>query len=456
MSHDVFISYASSDRAAAEQVCAALETRGIRCWIAPRNVLPGEDWGMAILAAISAARCMVVVHSAATGNSIHVRNEVVTATSQRLPLVPVRVDEAPPGGALRLHLAAWHWLNAYPPPVAAHAEMLASGVRASFADVDTTVNLSLRRPGEAAGFATTATASLPPDRPVLPPPPAMPPAKPGGRGAILAMGGLALVLAGFGAWYLGLGPGRSWLGLGGGEGPAVVTLAEAPETPGAEPAGVVVADPPLVAGGPGTLPPDPSAQGGPGTATPPSGAPGTATLPGGPATAGGPGGENPPVGPVTAGGPGSATPPNDPPRTSAGAGTAPHVGSQAPPAGGQMQPVDLGEPRPAQTPPQQRPPPPPPAQPALLVIHNAGQTDIDVVNFSPVSDTQWGENWLGRAQITPGNRVLLPRPAQAGCQFDIRIIWRDRRTEELRRQDVCARSEYRFDGSKARLPGAPR
>ena len=91
MSHDVFISYASSDRAAAEQVCAALETRGIRCWIAPRNVLPGEDWGMAILAAISAARCMVVVHSAATGNSIHVRNEVVTATSQRLPLVPVHV-----------------------------------------------------------------------------------------------------------------------------------------------------------------------------------------------------------------------------------------------------------------------------------------------------------------------------------------------------------------------------
>ena len=42
------------------------------------------------------------------------------------------------------------------------------------------------------------------------------------------------------------------------------------------------------------------------------------------------------------------------------------------------------------------------------------------------------------------------------CLFDIRIAWRDRRIEELRRQDVCARSEYRFDGSKVRPSGAPR
>ncbi len=170
MSHDVFLSHASSDRHAAEQICVALETRGIRCWIAPRNVLPGEDWSMAILAAIAAARCMVVVISAATHDSIHVRNEVVTANTQRLPLVPVRVANVQPGGALRLHLAAWHWLDAFPPPIELHANALAAGIRAAFNDSDATVNMMVRRhsaammppaPPPAAALAAVGTAVPP-------------------------------------------------------------------------------------------------------------------------------------------------------------------------------------------------------------------------------------------------------------------------------------------------------
>ena len=43
MAHDVFISYAAKDRTVAEAACAALESEGIRCWIAPRDVLPGAD-----------------------------------------------------------------------------------------------------------------------------------------------------------------------------------------------------------------------------------------------------------------------------------------------------------------------------------------------------------------------------------------------------------------------------
>ena len=38
----VFISYASQDAAAAEVVVAALERSGVRCWIAPRDVVPGR------------------------------------------------------------------------------------------------------------------------------------------------------------------------------------------------------------------------------------------------------------------------------------------------------------------------------------------------------------------------------------------------------------------------------
>jgi hypothetical protein len=41
MAHDVFISYASEDKTVADAVCAMIESQGVRCWIAPRDVLPG-------------------------------------------------------------------------------------------------------------------------------------------------------------------------------------------------------------------------------------------------------------------------------------------------------------------------------------------------------------------------------------------------------------------------------
>ena len=48
MPHDVFVSYSADDKPTADAVCATLENKGIRCWIAPRDILPGVDWGGAI------------------------------------------------------------------------------------------------------------------------------------------------------------------------------------------------------------------------------------------------------------------------------------------------------------------------------------------------------------------------------------------------------------------------
>jgi hypothetical protein len=38
MAHDVFISYSSKDKPVADAVCAGPEGRGIRCWVAPRDI----------------------------------------------------------------------------------------------------------------------------------------------------------------------------------------------------------------------------------------------------------------------------------------------------------------------------------------------------------------------------------------------------------------------------------
>ena len=42
MALDVFISYSSLDKATADAVCNQLESAGISCWIAPRDILPSS------------------------------------------------------------------------------------------------------------------------------------------------------------------------------------------------------------------------------------------------------------------------------------------------------------------------------------------------------------------------------------------------------------------------------
>ena len=71
MPHDVFISYRDSanDKAAAERVCAHLEAEGFSCWIAPRDVLEGDDYGAAIAHAVEECRIVVLIFSAAANES---------------------------------------------------------------------------------------------------------------------------------------------------------------------------------------------------------------------------------------------------------------------------------------------------------------------------------------------------------------------------------------------------
>jgi hypothetical protein len=51
MAHDVFISHASEDKVTADAVCAEMESKHIRCWIAPRDARPSADYGEEIIEA---------------------------------------------------------------------------------------------------------------------------------------------------------------------------------------------------------------------------------------------------------------------------------------------------------------------------------------------------------------------------------------------------------------------
>ncbi len=111
-SADVFISYASSDRAVADSVCIALERAGVRCWIAPRDVTPGEFYAESIVHAIDSAKVVVLVLSQNAAVSQHVLREVERASSKRHLVVSFRIDLAPLPAGLEYFLNTSQWLDA--------------------------------------------------------------------------------------------------------------------------------------------------------------------------------------------------------------------------------------------------------------------------------------------------------------------------------------------------------
>jgi hypothetical protein len=128
MPYDVFISHASEDKLVAQAVCNQLESVGVRCWIAPRDVDPGEGWSAAILKGIETCRIMVLVFSDHANESPHIRREVAHACSHELVVIPMRIRHTPPKGNLQYYLDELHWLDALTPPLQKHLETLTARV----------------------------------------------------------------------------------------------------------------------------------------------------------------------------------------------------------------------------------------------------------------------------------------------------------------------------------------
>jgi hypothetical protein len=160
LAHDVFISYASGDKPVADAVCAALEAGGVRCWIAPRDVMPGIHYGEAIIDAIHECRIMVLVFSSKANLSGHIPKEIERAVSQGSTVMPLRIENVAPAKSLDYFIGSVHWLDALTPPLEAHLRKLV-------ADVQTLLSRSLP-PEEAKSRFTVEhpATSVPPTLPV--------------------------------------------------------------------------------------------------------------------------------------------------------------------------------------------------------------------------------------------------------------------------------------------------
>jgi adenylate cyclase len=129
MAIDVFLSYAAPDRAAALAVLAGLEANSVRCWIAPRDIPAGSEYGQQIVEAIKACHIVVVIFSASANSSPHVRREVERAVSAQRVIVPFRIENIMPTGAMEYALSNTHWLDALSAPIEPHIASLVATTR---------------------------------------------------------------------------------------------------------------------------------------------------------------------------------------------------------------------------------------------------------------------------------------------------------------------------------------
>ena len=129
MAHDVYISYSTEDAHIANLVCNKLETDGVRCWMAPRDIEPGEITGSAIVGAIGSAKIFLLIFSGNSNRSGNVLKEIEIASNSGVLILPYKIDSSSPVEALHYYLASIHWIDAVDSDMEQSAERLRSYVR---------------------------------------------------------------------------------------------------------------------------------------------------------------------------------------------------------------------------------------------------------------------------------------------------------------------------------------
>ena len=162
------------------------------------------SYGEAIVDAIHNAKALVLVFSGHANASPQIEREVERAINQRIPVIPLRIEDVAPDKALEYFLSTPHWLDAFTPPLERHLRNLAGQIHRLIKTDDV-------RAAETAAAAVTSPfktvqttepaaekkteASVPPSSPSPPPPPKPEAVPPKPENAPLGAGAFAAAAA---------------------------------------------------------------------------------------------------------------------------------------------------------------------------------------------------------------------------------------------------------------------
>ncbi len=247
MSLPIFISYASIDQDVAETICDALQARGHSCWIACRNIGPGENFQESIVRAIRSARVMLLVFTSNANNSDEIKKEIVLAGRHRVTVLPVRVEDVAPNDAFAYEFATRQWIDLF------------KDWEREIDRLGAQIDIIIAAPKAEA----TQSAPAKPTSPARPAP--MPAAQKPSHGPLIAAAVVIVAMLGAGGFYL--------FTRGAATPPSVIAAATAtppPAAPAAPPANspppATPAPLPAAAATPSALPPQPAPPQQPSTA----------------------------------------------------------------------------------------------------------------------------------------------------------------------------------------------
>ena len=117
MNHEVFISYSNKDKNVADAIVNRFESGGLKCWYAPRDINPGNEWAESIVKAIKASKTMVLIFTDYSNASKQVIREVETAINNGVAIIPFKLTASKPSGSMEYYLSTLHWLDAMNTPL---------------------------------------------------------------------------------------------------------------------------------------------------------------------------------------------------------------------------------------------------------------------------------------------------------------------------------------------------
>lgn len=134
MPHDIFISYSTENADWANALCELIESNGFHCWMAPRDICPGANWGAEIVRGINEAKLMMLLLSTASNHSRQVAREVQLADSAQLGIIPILLEAIQPEGDFLYFIGNTQWLTAIGGAPQSHAATLLASVRTELAN----------------------------------------------------------------------------------------------------------------------------------------------------------------------------------------------------------------------------------------------------------------------------------------------------------------------------------
>lgn len=103
-----FISHHSSQVATARRLKAMLAGHGIDGWLAPDDIAAGTAFDQAILDQIARSDAIILLFSAQSDRSRHVKRELMLGEDGKKPILPVRLEDVPAQG-LAYWLTDYQW-----------------------------------------------------------------------------------------------------------------------------------------------------------------------------------------------------------------------------------------------------------------------------------------------------------------------------------------------------------